>query len=728
MSQPGSTQRTPRGIIIIPIGLIISLLWVGLRMLLAGAVQKNAYPESDVNTLDSGLSFYDQGDYENAITQFNRAIASQPKMGEAYNDRGLAYFSLGETGQAMADFNKAIELLPNPAVAYNNRGALYLSQGDHEQALTDLDKAIELSSTLAKAYQNRALTYLDLDNYDQAIADFDEAIDLTPEFMFYVQATMESGASPAEKSLLDSGFLTGQMNRQTYADLPTAYASRAIAYLRKGDFKRAAADLEKATQLGLNPGFAEQVKALLPVSMLTPQAGHWEGSSNHGGYQGAVSFDIGADGRVRDFELALVFGPANACLVALDEVWLQPDGTFLAVFGTTDSASGNLIKGGFESPTVVDGTFSRHVECVSTTGEQINGELSAGASWGAIWISGPEATPTENSSFGQPTDAATSSEPASTEVAIEPAATAVSNESEGPNVTALALDPKMPYTVYVAASGWIYKSTDGGDHWLGASAGLPGSRVNVLAIDPRTPTTLYAGTSTGLYKSTDGGESWNGIYREAVQTEILTLVLDPGTPATIYAGTPAGVQKSADGGTTWLPLISELAMSPVNVLAIDPLTPTTLYAGTPNGVFKTTDGGGTWSAVNNGLPQSGVQTLAVDPVTPATLYAGTGEGLFKSSDGGQSWNRSYGPSPIVAFALDSRRPSTIFIATPDDGMFTSADSGANWTAIQGIQVKVYVNVLVVDLATAEVLYVGSSDGLDMITNGGWISIDIGWPN
>lgn len=705
----GSTQGTPGGIIFIPIGLIITLIIAVLRML-GGPAQENSYPESDVRTLNSGLSYYDRGDYEKAIVHFNMVIASQPDMGEAYNDRGLAYYAMGETDRAIADFNKAIELLPNPAVPYSNRGGLYLFQGNREQALADLDKAIELSPRLAKAYHNRGLTHLDLGSYDQAIADFDQAIELTPELVFSAQATMES-RMPTGESLLGSGFLTGSIDRQTYAHLPTAYASRAMAYLQKGDYERASADLEKATQLGLDPGVAQQVEALLPIATLTPDSGHWEGNSNHGGYQGTVSFDIGADGQVHDFKLGLVFGTGNSCQVDSYDVLLEPDGTFSFAFGAPGSMGGNLIQGEFESSTVVAGTFGRHIECISTTGEHINGELSQGASWRAQWISRPEETPTGRNNFGQADS------------------TAVGSESEGANVTALAIDPVVPSTLYAGTTGGVFKSTDGGEQWLAVNAGLPSSHVNMLAIDSLAPETLYAGTSEGLYKSTDGAESWNGIHSGPMYPEILTLVLDPGATATIYAGTLTGVYNSADGGRTWIPLSSELAMSPVNSLAIDPLTPTTLYAGMPDGVYRTTDGGGSWSAANNGLPNSHVRVVAVDPVTPGTLYAGTGEGLYKSSDSGESWNRSFWSLPIVALTLDPRIPSTIYIGRPD-GVFTSADGGANWAVIYGIQAEIHVNVLAVDPLTSGAFYVGTSNGIFRITDGGrnWDAISIGLPN
>ncbi len=388
-----STQSTPGGIVFIPIGLIITLIIVVLRML-SGPAQKNGYPESDVNILNSGLSYYDQGDYEKAIMYFNMAIASQPDMGEAYNDRGLAYYALGDTHKAMSDFNKAIELLPNPAVSYSNRGGLYLSMSNHEQALADLDTAIELSPRLAKAYHNRGITYLNLGNYDQAIADFSQAIELTPEFIFSAQATMESQKSTGER-LLSSSLYTGLINRETYADLPTAYASRAMAYLQKGDSERAAWDLKKATQLGVDPEIALQVETLLAVftiepqsvSTLVPQIGHWEGNMGEGSISGPVSFDIGADGYIHNFRLNLVFGPDNSCLVEVQDVFWDVDGSFMFTYDPYGMGDGLLIQGRFKSSALVNGSTSGNITCILPDATHLNGGQSQGDSWSAQWRS-----------------------------------------------------------------------------------------------------------------------------------------------------------------------------------------------------------------------------------------------------------------------------------------------------------------------------------------------------
>jgi tetratricopeptide (TPR) repeat protein len=261
---------------LIPIGLILTLILTMCRML-AGMSVQNRYSAAEVNSLKMGRLFYDIGNYEAAIGEFDRAIASAPDMGEAYNNRGLAYFAIGETNNALADFDKAIELMPNSGGTYSNRGAVYLSLGNYDQAIADLDKAIELSPDLAKAYHNRGLVYLSMGEADKAILDFDKAIELTPETSFIRQATMES-RMPAGESPFGNGTLNGMLDDQSYADLPKTYASRAMAYLQKGDYERANADMEKAEALGFNLGFPPLTATQTPV---LPEAGYWDGTVDY---------------------------------------------------------------------------------------------------------------------------------------------------------------------------------------------------------------------------------------------------------------------------------------------------------------------------------------------------------------------------------------------------------------------------------------------------------------
>ena len=61
-----------------------------------------------------------------------------------YNNRGIAYFDLQNYEQAISDYNRAIEINPKYAEAYYNRGLLYQILDETEKANADFAKAKQL--------------------------------------------------------------------------------------------------------------------------------------------------------------------------------------------------------------------------------------------------------------------------------------------------------------------------------------------------------------------------------------------------------------------------------------------------------------------------------------------------------------------------------------------------------------------------------------------------------
>ena len=181
-------------------------------------------------------------------------------------------------------------------------------------------------------------------------------------------------------------------------------------------------------------------------------------------------------------------------------------------------------------------------------------------------------------------------------------------------VYSLAIDPISPTTVYAGTQRGVFKSDDAGASWIAASAGLPppegterdllyGTDITALAIDPTNPSTLYAGTrSRGIFKSADGGQSWVSANSGVTGVGTWAIVIDPTNSATLYAATGAvgivsggGVFKSTNAAGSWTEANSGLTELVIYALVIDPRNPATLYAGTARrGVFKSTNGGQSW--------------------------------------------------------------------------------------------------------------------------------------
>lgn len=98
----------------------------------------------------------------------------------AYFNRGTAYYEKGDYDRAIADYDSAIFLDPGDADAYLNRGIAYSQKGDHDRAIADFNNAIRLNPDSAPAYAGRGLAYLDVGDTRNALEDFRTAGRMLP--------------------------------------------------------------------------------------------------------------------------------------------------------------------------------------------------------------------------------------------------------------------------------------------------------------------------------------------------------------------------------------------------------------------------------------------------------------------------------------------------------------------------------------------------------------------
>jgi len=92
-----------------------------------------------------GDTYYEQGQFDEAIAEYTEAVNADPDFARAYSNRAAAYCHIEEYDKAIADCSKAIELDPNLAVLYYNRGFAYRLLGKKAKAIADFEKCIELS-------------------------------------------------------------------------------------------------------------------------------------------------------------------------------------------------------------------------------------------------------------------------------------------------------------------------------------------------------------------------------------------------------------------------------------------------------------------------------------------------------------------------------------------------------------------------------------------------------
>ncbi len=93
------------------------------------------------------------------IEEIDKAISINPSFAEAFYLRGQVDRMAGRYEEAMSDFNRAIELSKYNAKYYNARGMIYFRQQDGDAAVKDFTKAIAEQPDFGTAYFNRAFCY-----------------------------------------------------------------------------------------------------------------------------------------------------------------------------------------------------------------------------------------------------------------------------------------------------------------------------------------------------------------------------------------------------------------------------------------------------------------------------------------------------------------------------------------------------------------------------------------
>ncbi|MGH7273799.1 MAG: WD40/YVTN/BNR-like repeat-containing protein [Nitrospiria bacterium] len=104
-----------------------------------------------------------------------------------------------------------------------------------------------------------------------------------------------------------------------------------------------------------------------------------------------------------------------------------------------------------------------------------------------------------------------------------------------------------------AASGYIYKTVDGGTTWNAVAKGeTTNQRINaVYAYDKDL--VYVAGNNGVILKSRNGGQSWDDITEvSTVASNLLRIIVPPGRPKEVYIGANNGkIYRSTDEGGTF---------------------------------------------------------------------------------------------------------------------------------------------------------------------------------
>ena len=142
-----------------------------IQPLSAGALQRRAN------------RYYQSGEYEKAIDDYDQSIQAEPSDGLTYLLRANVLAALERYAEAIDDYDRAdghpvILQRGLQDVVFYNRGNSKAELGDLQGAIGDYTEAIRVDPTTPQFYYNRGNAYLDLYRFQEALNDFGVASNL----------------------------------------------------------------------------------------------------------------------------------------------------------------------------------------------------------------------------------------------------------------------------------------------------------------------------------------------------------------------------------------------------------------------------------------------------------------------------------------------------------------------------------------------------------------------
>jgi tetratricopeptide (TPR) repeat protein len=134
----------------------------------------------------TGLTLRQIGYWGNTLNLMNNAIENgYYSNGKMYLWRGMEYGNRrnkADNERALDDFNKAIAMDSTLHEAYKYRGAFLGMKGEYEQSVSDLSKYLKRKPNDPEYRFNRGVSYLNLNKPKEAIADFNVTLQVAPHF------------------------------------------------------------------------------------------------------------------------------------------------------------------------------------------------------------------------------------------------------------------------------------------------------------------------------------------------------------------------------------------------------------------------------------------------------------------------------------------------------------------------------------------------------------------
>ena len=219
------------------------------------------------------LTWRQCGTYADLETLWRTTIARNPNCWLAHNNLGTTLLNQGNLNEAIQHFERALQIKPDSADAFNNLGGALAKQWKLDEAIQYYERALQLKPDDAEAHNNLGVALADQGKLNEAIQHYERALQLDPD---YTEAHNNLGIALADQGKLDEAIQHYERVLQLKPDYPEAHNNLGIALANQGKSNEAIQHFERALQL--KPDYVE---AHYNLGVALADQGKWDEAIQH---------------------------------------------------------------------------------------------------------------------------------------------------------------------------------------------------------------------------------------------------------------------------------------------------------------------------------------------------------------------------------------------------------------------------------------------------------------
>jgi tetratricopeptide (TPR) repeat protein len=132
-------------------------------------------PANPLLWLNLGIAQQRIGEYEEALSSFQRALCIDDDLADAWGSMGLIYYELEQFESAEECYHNSLSRDDYSPKVWNNLGVLYFAEGSYEEARHCFEEALSLAPMYYDALYNLRDTCRELQDF-RAAAEFERIL------------------------------------------------------------------------------------------------------------------------------------------------------------------------------------------------------------------------------------------------------------------------------------------------------------------------------------------------------------------------------------------------------------------------------------------------------------------------------------------------------------------------------------------------------------------------